>query len=498
MIMTERKTSLVRPLLWAVTIAIGFDTVWCLAAVWLFATIDSASKRAEGDVWEHVVVRSDGTPLIRRTPYNNQSLTTCRDLSGQPQEAPDQSHVLTAVYMSPEQRNPGFFADQPGWEHRLKSFVNERDPGVHWYFVHDGKPEGAGYFVGYERVSNRRVGFIGLLGFRSDAVPADEWIPVRSSVMDYSQWTSAPNWIVSRSSWDPPALRPGQGDIPPHLVHVPSGNRLRLVDLAARTVSTVFETPEPIAAVGVPELLSSAQGTASKEQPILVRTGQQIKALDHKYQVTRIFKIPSEADRQSTVIWYEIGNGQAIAEFSGPGTPRRALNASRQTIYKIATDGTIQDQFEVILQDSAPGLGQQMGTLLLAVAVPVPAIVVVIEPLMLMGIEQAQSYPAAVSTMLRDSWSSLLVVFALAFVLAALAKRRGRAFGLSQREQYVWAVVVVLLGIPAYVGFLLYRRWPVRLPCPNCHARAPRDRALCAECGTRFPDPALKGIEIFA
>ena len=50
--------------------------------------------------------------------------------------------------------------------------MNEREPSVNWFFVHDGKPEGAGYFVGYERVSNRRVGFIGLSGFRSDPVPA--------------------------------------------------------------------------------------------------------------------------------------------------------------------------------------------------------------------------------------------------------------------------------------------------------------------------------------
>ena len=52
--------------------------------------------------------------------------------------------------------------------------MDERDPSVTWFFVHDGQPQGAGYFVGYERVSNRRVGFIGLAGFRSHSVPAAE------------------------------------------------------------------------------------------------------------------------------------------------------------------------------------------------------------------------------------------------------------------------------------------------------------------------------------
>ncbi len=167
-------------------------------------------------------------------------------------------------------------------------------------------------------------------------------------------------------------------------------------------------------------------------------------------------------------------------------------------MYRIAADGTIQDRFEVILQNGPIGLTQEMGALLLALAVPAPAILVVVEPLFLMSVDQAQSYPAAVSAMLRDSWPSLLVVFALALVLAVMTKRRSRAFGLSKREQFAWAVFVFLFGLPAYVGFLLYRRWPIRQPCPNCHARAPRDRVACAECGTRFPDPALKGIEIFA
>ena len=83
-------------------------------------------------------------------------------------------------------------------------------------------------------------------------------------------------------------------------------------------------------------------------------------------------------------------------------------------------------------------------------------------------------------------------------ILAVLAWRRSRAFGLSRKERITWTVFVLLFGLPAYVGFLLYRRWPIRLPCPNCQARVPRDRMACAECGTRFPDPGLKGIEIFA
>jgi hypothetical protein len=499
MMISERKSSFIRQLLWAATLAIGFGTVWSLVAVWLLAAIDSARAGAKGSAWEQLVVRSDGTPLIRSTSVDDLSLSIYRDLAGREQEAPEANDLLPGISVAGEHERPGFFADQPGWDVRLNLFVNEQEPTALWYFVHDGKPEGAGYFVGYERKSNRRIGFIGLSGFRSGPAPIDEWIPVRSALMmGYSQWSSAPISIAWGQRWERLGFRPDRWDLPPRLVHVPSGNRLQLVDLAARTIKTVFESPEPIESLGVPVISSHAQGRPAKEQPILVRSGDQIRTLNHNYQATRIFTIPTEADRRSTLTWYEIGDGQAIAEFQRPGTARRASQIIPRMMYRIAGDGTIRDRFEVVLQNGPPGLTQQMGTLLLSLAVPVPAIVIATEPLFLMGIDPAQSYPAALLAMIKNSWSSLLVVFALAFVLAVLAKRRGRAFGLSEREQYSWAVFVFLFGIPAYLGFVLYRHWPVRLPCPNCQVRAPRDRAACAECGTRFPEPSLKGIEIFA
>ena len=129
---------------------------------------------------------------------------------------------------------------------------------------------------------------------------------------------------------------------------------------------------------------------------------------------------------------------------------------------------------------------------------PSPAFLLVIEPLMLMETGPNRSYFAAIADLLRKLWPALLAVIALSSVLAMFAWHRCRSFGLQRREQIAWAVFVFLFGLPAFAGYLLCRRWPVRVPCPNCHARAPRDRSACAMCGTTFPDPAPKGIEIFA
>ena len=133
-------------------------------------------------------------------------------------------------------------------------------------------PDGAGYFAAYERTSNRRVGFIGMSGFRKGPVQAADWIPVRGGPT-----SSAPVSINSGHAW---VFRPGGGDVPPCLVYLPSESKLRQADLAARTVTTVFETPEPIESVGIPTLAYWSTGHSTTEQPILVRTTRQIHELD--------------------------------------------------------------------------------------------------------------------------------------------------------------------------------------------------------------------------
>ncbi len=500
--MKDRKSSFFHQLLWAATLAIGFGTLWLLLAGWILAAIDQAREAASGAVWQRFIVASDGTPLILSTPRDNLSLMTYRDLAGQPHDAPDSERQLPGLLsLAGEPGEPGFFADRSGWDGRLGVFVNEQEPKAVWYFVHDGKPEGGGYFVGYERDSNRLLGFIGLGGFRSEKVASDEWIPVRSRFMSgNAQWSSASAWAHSQPGWVVRNFRPNRGDLPPRLVHVPSGNRLYLVDLTARTISKVFEAPGSIDSLGIPVLSfqSPEEGRTTVEQPILVRTERQIHKLDHKYQITGGFTIPTEVDLQNPVTWYEVKEGQSLALFVLPAITQERSQIRPNVLYRIGNDGTVKDRFEVILDNGQLGLLQEPGTFAHGLLIPVPALLVAIEPLFLESMGRARGYPAALIAMFRDSWPSFLIVFALALALAVAARRRGRAFGLTARERMGWGVFVFLFGLPAYVGFLLSRRWPIRLPCPSCHTRAPRDRTECAACGAQFPDPPRKGIEIFA
>jgi hypothetical protein len=495
MIMIARNFSLLRQLVWAATLATGFAVLWSLLALWLGLSLHEEwqGPRRNWPPREEFVVKTDGTPLVRSSPADNYSLATYRDLNGGEHNGISSADQLAAVYISGAEGKPGFFTSRIGWAERLKRFENEQEPKVNWFFVHNGEQQGAGYFVGYERETNRRVGFIGISGFHSDPVPSEDWIPVRGTLMNYTAWSSA--WVYV-SSGRQLMTRPGRFDLPPRLVYVPSGNQLRMVDLAARTVTTVFESLEPIESVGIPGLAAHTNGRVSADQRILVRTRDQIHVLDRWHEIIKVFAIPAEVERQSAGEWYELGDGQSIIAFIRPTTETE--NVTRQIAYRIAGDGTIRDRFELTLQTGTRVMSKQAGALLAAVALPAPAIVSIVDSLIANGNDQLPSSSEGVMALLKDSGPTLLAVFALATILAVMALRRSRAFGQSRREQISWAVFVFLFGVPAYVGFLLHRRWPTRGPCPNCEAQAPRDRLACAECGSPFPAPALKGIEIFA
>jgi hypothetical protein len=95
-----------------------------------------------------------------------------------------------------------------------------------------------------------------------------------------------------------------------------------------------------------------------------------------------------------------------------------------------------------------------------------------------------------------DWWPGLLGTTAISIVLAVLCYCRHRKYGLPWT--WVWTALVLLFGVPAYLGYLVHRAWPARLPCPHCGRLAPRDRPACFACGRDFPTPTPKGFEVFA
>ena len=179
------------------------------------------------------MVRSDGTPLIQSIAMDNASPATYRDLSGRPQLAPEEMTNSRWCTWPASMRHPASFPRSHGGTRGSRSLLTSRSRPSTGTSCTTANPREPATSSVTSVISNRRVGFIGLNGFRSDPVPADEWIPVRGAlIMDYCALELGTEMDVTRGVCQLP--RVDRSDLPPRLVYVPSGNRLRKVDLAAR------------------------------------------------------------------------------------------------------------------------------------------------------------------------------------------------------------------------------------------------------------------------
>ena len=203
----------------------------------------------------------------------------------------------------------------------------------------------------------------------------------------------------------------------------------------------------------------------------------------------------SDSRRRSTAeskaYWYETATARPSPTSTDRGPSGKLATSERRSVYRIGADGAIRESFELTLQTgsrsrasrrSLPGSTRSPGAG--DAARDRDSLAAGRSGTRRSGGDRGQ---AAATT-----WPCLLAFLGLSSVLAVIAWRRCRGFGLPRREQVAWGLFVLLLVFPAYFGFRLFRRWPIREPCPNCHARAARDRAACAGCGVAFPAPSSR------
>lgn len=529
--MTAQKGSLAGRMLWALLLGGGFGTVW-LAIVMIGGELGIAQWRARkgeprrGIFPESLIITTDGRALLRGSFVQGQAAGYSR-LDGTPVEETSgirQADSLQVWHMREPQDigDQYFFLNRLGgddWDWRLRAFVDDQHPDDIWYFIHDGQTYGAGYFAGFDKVDKRRIGFISDKGF-SEAPPSrEEWFPVERHLIKsplLKLWTSVG---VNKG---PAGVQLDSGEkspIPSHLVFVPSGKELKVVDLSSRTVRTVLATTEPIEGIRVAAHLTPLDTLGvppasenAKEQPrvkgpskaaeirsndaaVAAMTAHRIYVLNQDLRQRNDFSIPEEASGEVELY---VPQGWAVALVQWEHTSGHEI-LCHQMLYRIGADGSFRDGKLVKshLRTVRPW-SERPEAILLPLAMPSPAVLLFVEPLMLGQTDLTASYFGGFPVMIRESGVFFLFLTMFAVGLAALAWRRSAAYSLSLGERLVWSTFVVFFGLGGYIGFLLHRRWPVREECPHCHAQTVLENGACVRCREGLPGPIFKGTEVFA
>jgi len=494
--MTQRS-AIFRPWILAALLAVGAGVFLAVAVFWLARMVSQLIR--EDGVYRDFVVTSEGTPLV--ITYGDYSNPVFETLDGQPVGASAATEMrLSGAPLQGAAPPAGPFF-QLGWQQRIVVFGDPGPPRLLWYFVHDGQPDGSGYFAGFDAKTCGHVGYLGTQGFRRDEPPPEECFPVDGRLMkgraafDSLYPSGYPYGLVQHRT----DYSYGDERFLPWMAYMISGDRLLEIDFRKRSVRAVLEAEGLLSANRAQQSAPLPSDGQKRYIPRLraslaVRTGDRVRLLDPFGGPERSYTLP-EAVRGAEISFYERHDGTALAT-----TSRYTGRAREQSLFQFDPAGRVLRQDRITQQVMVVFDRAEGAAWMIAGAIPVP----ILAPFtvtagyaseyMLSGEEP--NYPRALVRALGQAWPPLLAVFVVGGVAAWLCYRRQRRFALPWTA--AWVALVFLGGVPGLVGYLVHRRWPPLEACGACGELVPRDRGQCAHCGADFPPPAPKGIEVFA
>lgn len=437
----------------------------------------------------------DGTPRVMFYPDGQRGGERYRDLQGNPTPPPEagigkQLNCCSLTATPPRQAN------DLAWDERVCSFADGRWPPTYWYFLSDGRPDGAGYFVGYNSKSNIRVGYLGTAGFRDDPLTEEEWFPFEGPV-----WGTDTRLLGQAERPGPPTNYPmnrnrsgtQRGSVSEWDTYVfGRDGKVYHVDLQERTVHVALENPQlrSVAfSAGVPD------GARWISFWLTARTEDAVLVLDAQGRQLRRYPIP-DALRNLSFSFAESNTGEAVLYWNSPEDGLASQTDYR--IFWVKPDGQFRETTAALSHFAEKRPMQVYGGAWMPSPLGASYTLVRERYKELLNSGLVETPAESLMRAMHEFWPALAIAQMIAVAFAMLCYRRQVRYGASCAERFVWPLFVLLFGLPGWIGYRFGRSWPVLEACPSCGAAVPRDREGCLRCTNEFPRPALKGTEVFA
>lgn len=466
----------------AIVLALGFGFAWAVVVLWACAV--GAELAGQEVVYETLLIRSDGVPLIQRYldgSYNTRQIVT---LDGEELDD-DNVQTLAGAYLAAP---PATLGHAKYWWARIGSINDGSKPPVYWYCVHDGAPGGMGYFVGYDSLSKQRVGYCGSSGFRNELPPQQERFPIRL----LSQQGIAQVITQAGGAREPMYY---SGGLPSHFL---SSGRVIEIDFKERSIETVAEDAQAFA---VGEMWRSTHDPEERVDyykapfDIILRRNDSLVIVNTDEPSSTTFAIPEQLRGDYLSVYAQPDNRLLLLAWRDV-----ADDLQQNHLYWVDTAGNIEEQQQVLLrQPYAPTLERRLlqpPTAIAAIPSPIALTVIALiaEPIVDLREGRAAAYPDAVRQSCAKWWPVCLLSFVVAGGLTVVAVRRHRRYALP--AAWLWAVLALLGGPIGFLAYLVHRTWPARVPCPACGSETVVNRDTCTECSSDFPPPKHLGIEV--
>lgn len=463
----------------ATLLATGLGTLWFIVC---FTTAISLFGLGRASSYRNLVFTGDGQAIVQSTLGGRRpnSDPIYHTLDGKV-VADSVRLYINHAYSQPLPHTAEAIRGIPdsSWRNRLAGFaVKSPNARMFWYLVHDGKLDGAAYFVGYDPLSLRLIGFLGRAGFRDTRPAPDDWFQIPLPLFTSGAWApqhgafgAQPNMPVSRFE----------------KLLLYSGGELLQVDFSEQTVEKIV-TPALLIALGnfsIPRVKDSDLFV------IAARLPQEVLILSDEGEIQTRLPIPIELRDKKLTVRGTL-QGEYILQADNPTD-----FFAPTTVVWMSAEGKPLRTATVTLREREQQ--DPMQAWMLFALLPFPLLMAVLAVVTSMpgwnnGV--AADFAVNFAERVQQFWAPMSVLMLISAVLAVVAYRRQRSY--EGRGSAVWAVFVVLLGPWALVAYLVHRAWPVRTACEHCGRSTPRNRAECLACAEPFPAPELRGIEVFA
>lgn len=449
--MTKIRTA---PGLMFAWLLLGYAVIHIVILAWGVTIIQSVF--ANNSPSEHLQVFEDDGPLIQS--YNRGlGQITYRQMDGTVVPGTIGMHVNGAAL------DHSFRGIPYSWQARLSSFIDFQSPTVNWYLVAPPDYSDTAYFVGYEQLSRRLVGYLDTKGFSSLEPPPERRFHIRTSAHHAFNGSVA----ATQSPYLQQAYEPSGGYFQRDIVEVANADldavwilsegTLYEIRLGTRKVRVLIENH--------PEFQTLASSRFKRDGKthlqLLTRTDQRVIVIDPATLQEQSIPLESRSP-QEYWNYYQMANGQRLIVSTLTSTD--PASSKKSLIRWLNEDGSVERSEEVSLASpQTNNLDLTLGAALILPAPALPLAVVWIAPLIEPQIlAKSESYFTRVQRHLA-MFSGWLMISLAVGVLAGAACRQ-RELNVFGNESWVWPVVVGLCGWFGWIGYSFLRPLPARLP----------------------------------
>ncbi|TWU23584.1 hypothetical protein [Bythopirellula polymerisocia] len=506
------RTSKTPVLISAIVVGVGIAIAWafvCGIGGQLVRGLIGSERQAN----ESLHVALDGTVFIVTTSGGNyDAKRTYRTLEGKKVELQEEESSLYFQALQNRPKEPALLSNPIEWRARIGGTTDTGNPAVYWYLIRDNSREGHAYLAGYESQSEQLIGYLDRKGFHETFPQSEDSFNLQGGLAGYSQFYYASNGYTEPPSTNPQFryMRGSTEIVPPYwVIFLMDVDRIWRIDLRERTLSVFETTSDAISITMISEPLPLLAGDEKQNgkleqaleesrrktvRRLAVRHADRIEVWNPTAEAKKVFSLP-ERLRQADMRALSLGNGQMLIQLVHGYWER----GSRLELVWLNEAGSEVRNENLELVGYVPPNPRTQAWQLAGVA-PVPALWGFYEfigrPFGFINNYQDPTYSAALKHAWRETWPACVAVLFLSAIAAWQALRWHKQHYLS--GGILWAGFVFLLGVPGLVAYWLHFRGSPVAECASCGKQVPRDRDACARCAEPFPEPSLKGTEIFA